>query len=316
MNLRDLRYLIAVAERRHFGRAAEACTVSQPTLSAQLKKLEAYLGVTLIERGGKAVAVTPIGEEILALARQAVEQADAIVELARSRRDPMAGPLRLGIIPTLGPYLLPWIMAPLAERFPELALIVHEDLTDNLVAGLHVHTIDAALLALPIEAGDLDSLALFDEPFWLAHPPGHPFAKAKTIREQDLLDANLLLLAEGHCLRDQALAVCGLAEGRSASSRPGAPSGDLRATSLETLRQMVAAGYGCTLLPALAVQSGRRRAAALDTRPLDLPDAKRRIGLLFRKSFPRRQGMARLGEAIVGCLPETVHPLGDGRAAQ
>jgi LysR family hydrogen peroxide-inducible transcriptional activator len=316
MNLRDLRYLIAVAERCHFGRAAEACAVSQPTLSAQLKKLEASLGVTLIERGGKAVAVTPIGEEILALARQAVEQADAIVELARSRRDPLAGPLRLGIIPTLGPYLLPWIMAPLGERFPELALIVHEDLTDKLIAGLRAHTIDAALLALPIEAGDLGSLALFDEPFWLAHPPGHPFAAAKMIREQDLLDANLLLLAEGHCLRDQALAVCGLAEGRPASSRPDATASDLRATSLETLRQMVAAGYGCTLLPALAVQSGRHGAAALDTRPLDLPDAKRRIGLLFRKSFPRRQGMARLGEAIVGCLPETVHPLGDGPTSE
>jgi LysR family hydrogen peroxide-inducible transcriptional activator len=312
MNLRDLRYLIAVAEQRHFGRAAEACAVSQPTLSTQLKKLEAFLGATLIERGGKTVTVTPMGEEIVALARQAVEQADAIVELARSRRDPLAGPLRLGIIPTLGPYLLPWIMAPLAARFPDLALIVHEDLTDNLIDRLRSHSLDAALLALPIPAGDLESLALFDEPFWLATPPGHPLAAAKTVRERDLLETNLLLLAEGHCLRDQALAVCGLAEQRSASSRPGATSGDLRATSLETLRQMVAAGYGCTLLPALAVQSGHHQATALDTRPLDLPDAKRRIGLLFRKSFPRRQGLARLGAAIVGCLPETVRPLRDG----
>ena len=303
MNLRDLRYLIAVAERRHFGRAAEACAVSQPTLSAQLKKLEAFLGVTLIERGGKAVTVTPIGEEIVALARQTVEQADAIVELARSRRDPLAGPLRLGIIPTLGPYLLPWIMVPLAERFPELTLIVHEDLTDNLIAGLRSHSIDTALVALPIEASDFDSLALFDEPFWLAYPPGHAFATAKTIRERDLLDANLLLLAEGHCLREQALAVCGLTTQAS-----GARSGDLRATSLETLRQMVAAGYGCTLLPALAVPTGRHGAPALDVRPLDLPDAERRIGLLFRKSFSRRQGLERLGEAIVDVLPKTVRP--------
>jgi LysR family hydrogen peroxide-inducible transcriptional activator len=316
MNLRDLRYLIAVAEQRHFGRAAEACAVSQPTLSAQVKKLEAYLGVTLIERGGKTVAATPMGEEVVALARLAVEQADAIVELARSRRDPLAGPLRLGIIPTLGPYLLPWVMAPLAKRFPELALVVHEDLTDNLVAGLRSHSLDAALLALPIEAGDLECRPLFDEPFWLATPPGHPLAAAKTIRERDLLDANLLLLAEGHCLRDQALAVCGLGDRRPASSRPGATSGDLRATSLETLRQMVAAGYGCTLLPALAVQTGRHGTTTLDTRPLDLPDAKRRIGLLYRKSFPRRQGLERLGEAIVGCLPEVVRPLRDGRVAE
>jgi LysR family hydrogen peroxide-inducible transcriptional activator len=299
MNLRDLGYLVAVADQRHFGRAAEACHVSQPTLSAQLKKLEDYLGVTLFERTNKRVTITAVGAEMVRHARLALEQEAAIKALAAARQAPLTGTLRLGIIPTLGPYLLPWIMRPLAERFPDLKLVLDEDLTENLVGKLKAHELDAALLALPLEDRELESLALFVEPFWVAYPPGHRLETMAEIREADLTGANLLLLAEGHCLRDQALSLC---RGAARTAGPG----DLRATSLETLRQMVAAGYGCTLLPALAVRGQRRRNAPLDARPLELPRAEREIGIVFRRSFPRRPDLALLGDLILAQLPDGV----------
>ena len=176
MNLRDLHYLVAVADARHFGRAAEICHVSQPTLSTQLTKLEAELGITLLERSSKAVAVTPLGAAVVARARAVLEQAEAIKEIARGARDPMSGPLALGIIPTLAPYLLPWILAPLNRHFPDLELSLHEDLTDHLLARLRAHELDAALVALPIDDPDLETLPLFDEAFWVAYPPEHRFA--------------------------------------------------------------------------------------------------------------------------------------------
>lgn len=305
MNLRDLRYLVAVAEERHFGRAAASCNVSQPTLSAQLKKLEDYLGLQLFERSNKSVAVTPQGEAVVARARQALEQADAILEIAAASRDPMAGPLTLGIIPTLGPYLLPWILGPIGRKFPALELILREDMTDHLVAQLKAHEIDAALLALPLEEAELAALPLFDEPFWVAHPPEHPFAKRARIAEKDLAKEDLLLLAEGHCLRDQALSVCGQRQGKD--KQPGI--GNLQATSLETLRQMVAAGYGCTLLPALALHGRRSRRSLLDAKPMSAAKASRRVALVFRKTFPRRDSLAQLAELIRSKLPAAVAPL-------
>lgn len=302
MNLRDLHYLVAVADERHFGRAAEHCHVSQPTLSAQLKKLEAELGVTLLERSSKAVAVTPLGEAVVALARALLEQAEAIKEIARGARDPMAGPLALGIIPTLAPYLLPWILAPLNRRFPALELSLHEDLTDHLLAQLRGHELDAALIALPLDDPDLEAIPLFEEAFWVAYPPGHRFAGQETVTEAELRREHLLLLAEGHCLRDQALAVCGM-------KPPSAPHlAGLQATSLETLRQMVAAGYGCTLLPALAL-AGRPRKAPLDVKPVAGGAAARRIALVFRKTFPRRATLERLADFIRGELPDAVMPV-------
>ena len=314
MNLRDLRYLVAVAEERHFGRAASACNVSQPTLSSQLKKLEDYLGLQLFERSNKSVAVTPLGEAVVARARQALEQADAILEIAEANRDPMAGPLTLGIIPTLGPYLLPWILAPIGRAFPALELVLREDLTDHLLELLKAHELDAAVLALPVEDAELAALPLFDEPFWVAHPPEHPFAKRAKVAEKDLVRADLLLLAEGHCLRDQALSVCGQEgrgqSGRGQSGRGKLPRlGNLQATSLETLRQMVAAGYGCTLLPALALHGRRSRRAPLDAKPIDAAKASRRIALVFRKTFPRRGSLEQLAELIRGKLPDAVQPL-------
>ena len=302
MNLRDLRYLVAIADERHFGRAAAACNVSQPTLSSQLKKLEAYLGVTLFERSNKAVMITPLGEIVVGRARAALEQADAILDIAQASRDPMTGPLTLGLIPTLGPYLLPWILAPIHRRFPALELTIREDLTDHLLAQLKAHEIDAALLALPLAERDLAVLPLFDEPFWVAHPPQHRFARRARVAEKDLAEEDLLLLAEGHCLRDQALSVCG-----KAGEAPAHRLGNLQATSLETLRQMVAAGYGCTLLPALALHGRRTRRSPVDAKPI--ANASRRIAIVYRRSFPRGACLEQLAIFIRGCLPEAVRPL-------
>ena len=301
MNLRDLRYLVAVAEQRHFGRAAALCNVSQPTLSAQLKKLEEQLGVTLLERTNKSVTVTPLGAAVVQRARAALEQADAILEIAQAGRDPMAGPLILGVIPTLGPYLLPWILAPIGRRFPALELVLREDLTDRLLAQLRAHEIDAALMALPVADPELTVLPIFDEPFWVAFPPGHRFAERARIAEKDLLAEDLLLLAEGHCLRDQALSVCG-----PRAAPPAGRVGNLQATSLETLRQMVAAGYGCTLLPALALQAPRTRRSPVDAKPMRAAAASRRIAIVHRRSFPRVACLEQLAAFIRDKLPDSV----------
>ena len=304
MNLRDLRYLVAVAEKRHFGQAAEACHVSQPTLSAQLKKLEGYLGVTLIERTNKSVAITPIGEAILARARLAVEQADAIVQIARSHRDPMAGPFRLGVIPTLGPYLIPLLLGPLRARFPDFELILSEETTARLLARLEAHEIDAALLATVTEDPRLDEIALFDEPFWLAYPRGHAFDQQEEIGERELQEADLLLLADGHCLRDQVREVC-----RGATDAADDAVGDLRASSLETILQLVAAGYGCTLVPALAMRGPWTTDMGVMSRSLDLPSARRRVRLVFRASFPRRAALEAIASLTLAQLPNTVSAL-------
>src|ERR1700742_3728882 len=206
MTLRELRYLIALADRAHFGRAAEDCHISQPTLSTQIRKLEEYLGVSLIERNAKSVSLTPIGEEVVRSARQIVAQADALLAATKVPRGPLEGRLSIGIIPTLGPYFLPSFIPLTKSHFPQLQLVVHEDLTQHLLERLRGYQIDAALLALPLEDHDLDQLPLFDEPFWFACPPQHPLAQADRVSEDDLKDETLLLLADGHCLRGQALA--------------------------------------------------------------------------------------------------------------
>jgi LysR family hydrogen peroxide-inducible transcriptional activator len=300
MTLRELRYLVALADHGHFGRAAEACHVSQPTLSTQLRKLEEYLGATLFERTNKALHITPIGEQIVAKARRVLAEADSIVELARRKAGPLSGPINLGVIPTLSPYLLPWLLPALKDAFPELRLIVHEDLTDHLLERLKAHRIDAALLALPIDENELEALPLFDEPFFFACPPGHPLARAKAIKTSDLQKEHLLLLTDGHCLRDQALAACGFDEA------PAEDEGtDFRATSLETIRQMVAAGMGCTLLPAMALGSGQDH--HLEIRPL-AGEASRRIGLVWRKTYPKAADLECLADVIRRTHPPSVRP--------
>jgi len=299
MTLRELRYLVALADRGHFGRAAEECCVSQPTLSTQLKKLEGYLGVTLIERNARAFAFTPIGEDIAAQARRVVRQVDDLISTARTASGPLVGPLRLGVIPTLAPYFLPWLVPLVKGRYQRLQLVVHEDLTQHLVERLRNYEIDAALLALPLDGEDFEALPLFDEPFWLACPPGHSLADSKTITQADLRGVPLLLLADGHCLRGQALAACG----RFGDEDVDEVIDDFRAVSLETICQLVASGFGCTLLPALAALPPQRPAPSFVIRPLHSPNDSRRVGLVWRRGYPKAQELALLGDLIIDNPP-------------
>lgn len=305
MNLRDLKYVVAVAETRHFGRAAERCFVSQPTLSGQIKKLEEELGVAIFERTSRSVEVTPIGEAILAHARQILEQAEAIEALAGEYRDPLVGPLRIGAIPTLSPYLMPLILRPLRQKHPQMKLVLSEELTDTLLERLRKYEIDAALLATPVEDPDLEAVDLFDEPFWIAYPRGHPFNDKEEITQEDLDSAELLLLSEGHCLAKQAMAVCNMNERRAQGEMA-----DLRASSLETLLQLVGAGFGCTLVPALAMRGSWTTDTGIIARELEIPDAYRRISLVYRHSFPRRAALTAFADVINEHLPNTVHRLG------
>ncbi len=287
MNLRDLRYLLAVVEHGHFGRAAEVCGVSQPTLSVQIRKLEALLGVTLFERTSKTVAPTIACERLLDHVRGAVAAADSILAVARGLRDPLAGQFRLGIIPTLAPYLLPLIFAPLREALPALDVEPWEDQTASLFERLRSHELDAALLATggSNDEPDLTSQPLFAEPFIAALPPEHPLAAREVVAEEDLAE-DILVLSEGHCLRDQALAACG---------RSGAMGGPLRAASLSTLLNMVAAGYGTTLIPGLA--AGAAQDAGIVLRPL-AARAGRTIRIVWRARFPRRVAVEAVGKVI------------------
>lgn len=293
MNLRDLRYLLAVAEQGHFGRAAQACGVSQPTISIQLRKLEAQLGIALFERGGKGVAPTQACERLLGHAREAVAAAEAILATAREARDPLAGRFRLGIIPTLAPYLLPLVFAAWREALPGLEIEPWEDQTDALLARLRAHDLDAALLATEADAPDLVSRALFDEPFLAALPADHVLARQATVSEGELA-RDILLLADGHCLRDQALAACG-PSGEAAGLRGGA----MRAASLPTLLNMVAAGYGTTLIPGLA--AGAAQDAGLVLRPLAV-GAGRTVRIAWRAAFPRRGAVEAVGDVVAGRL--------------
>jgi LysR family hydrogen peroxide-inducible transcriptional activator len=284
LKLKDLRYLVAVADTRHFGRAAERCFVSQPTLSTQLKKLEEYLGVQLIERQPKRVALTAAGEEIVARARRILEASDEVVTLARTHRDPLAGALRIAMLPTIGPYLLPRVAREITKALPRLDLRLYEYPTAAMLAKLRAGEIDLGILALPVDLDGLEARELYDETFMVAVPATHPLAKRPTIRVQDLQGETLLLLEDGHCLRDQALAVCSHASMQEKQ--------DFRATSLETLRQMVATGAGVTLLPELATHGAYRHARGVVVRPFARPAPLRRIGGVWRKTTARHAAIA------------------------
>jgi LysR family hydrogen peroxide-inducible transcriptional activator len=273
-------------------------------LSGQIKKLEDHLGVTVFERTNRSVEVTPVGQAIIDRARLALEQAEAIEQLARAHQDPLAGPLRIGVIPTLSPYLMPLILVPLRRLYPQTRLVLSEEITDSLLARLHHHEIDAALLATPVDDPDLTAMPLFDEPFWLAHPRTHPLQEKDEVTAKDLEEIDLLLLAEGHCLTHQVMEVCHLVDREQTGEM-----GDLRAASLETLLHLVGAGFGCTLVPALAIRGGWMTDTGIIARRLDLPDACRRISLVFRRSFPRRPALDAFAGVIRDHLPNTVRPL-------
>lgn len=307
MNLRDLRYLVALDEHRHFGRAAEASFVSQPTLSTQLKKLEDELGVQLIERGNP-VMLTEVGRAIVTRAREVLREVEQIREEARRHRDPEAGSLRLGLFPTLGPYLLPHVMPQLRARFPQLELYLVEEKTELLLQMLQHGELDAAILALPVEVhGAIEQEVLFDEPFVLALPADQPPPLHLPVPVPELKAQSLLLLEEGHCLRDQALEVCTRAGARERSG--------FRATSLETLRQMVAAGVGMTLLPVLSVKPPVATNPSLRLLPFEAPAPRRTLGLLWRRQSARAPLMPALA-GVLRSLPEgllATEDLADGR---
>ncbi|MCM2310371.1 MAG: LysR substrate-binding domain-containing protein [Steroidobacteraceae bacterium] len=296
MNLRDLRYLVALADERHFGKAAERCFVSQPTLSAQIRKLEEYLGVPLVERQPRRVSLTPTGEKIVERARRTLQEADAIVEIARTDRDPLSGALRLALIPTVGPYLLPHVVGPLRKAVPRLKLMLYEYQTAPLLEKLRAGEIDLGIIALPMPTEGLETEAVYDEPFTLAVPANHPLADRDKVKLDDLKDETLLLLEDGHCLRDHALSVCSRIRLNQEQ--------DYRATSLETLRQMVAAGHGITLLPELAAATPVGTARGLRIKPFSRPAPVRTIGAVWRKSTTRGKAIDAVTAAIRTAMKE------------
>ena len=293
MNLRDLRYLVALADLRHFGKAADACFVSQPTLSTQIRKLEDELGVALVERAPRKVMLTAVGQDVVQRARRIVADVEQMKEAARRSRDPESGSLRLGVFPTLGPYLLPHVVPQLRERFPHLELLLVEEKSDVLLQSLREGKLDAALLALPVHDEQLHAEFLFEEPFVFAAPVRHPLAAQDSLAMSQISDETLLLLEDGHCLRDQALDVCRLSGAQEKSG--------FRATSLETLRQMVAAGVGVTLLPALSVHAPIVQPANIRLVKFSEPAPSRRIALVWRKSSAMEAFLQQLAD-IVGTL--------------
>jgi LysR family hydrogen peroxide-inducible transcriptional activator len=304
VNLRDLRYLVALAEHRHFGRAAAASFVSQPTLSTQIKKLEDELGVALVERTPRKVLLTEVGREIAQRAREVLNEVDQIRAIARRTLDPESGTVRLGIFPTLGPYLLPHVVPAIRERFPRLELLLVEEKTEIVLRLLREGKLDAGVLALPVHDDQLHAEFLFEEPFVLAVPEQHELSHRKALKMDDLADQSLLLLDDGHCLRDQALEVCHLS---GANEKSG-----FRATSLETLRQMVAANVGITLLPTLAVQPPVAHSDNVHLVPFrGNQTPSRRIAMVWRKSSAMSGFLKKLAE-IFRELPKG---LLDARAA-
>lgn len=298
MNLRDLDYICAVAKHKHFGRAAESCNVSQPTLSGQIKKLEGSLGVTLFERSHKGIRVTDIGEEIISIAQEARDAARRIRTVALSAQDPLAGSLSLGLIPTIAPYLIPMFVGQLATKLPKLAMTYREDITDRLNDDLLSGDLDAAILATPPEEESLTCIPLYSEPFWLIFPEDHELTHLDHASMSDVKQDDVLLLTEGHCFRDQALSICRPAQRRQRQS--------LRATSLETLINLVASGLGVTLVPALAMRGGWTNDLGLKSHKLTDTTASRQIYLTYRKRFPRVAALEALADLIQNGVPSSV----------
>jgi LysR family transcriptional regulator, hydrogen peroxide-inducible genes activator len=295
LKLKDLRYLVAVADTRHFGKAAARCFVSQPTLSAQLKKLEDYLGVQLIERHPRRIALTEAGAQVVSRARRIIEASDEIVTLAGLRRDPLAGRLRVALLPTIGPYLLPLVATRIRKKLPRVDLLLYEYQTGPMLEQLQSGDIDLGILALPVPADGLAQRDLYAEPFVVAVPDQHALADRKSLKASDLDGQTLLLLEDGHCLRDQALDVC--------SHTRIQEKQDFRATSLETLRQMVASGAGITLLPELASHGAYGNARGVRIVPFARPVPTRRIGALWRKTTARTAAIDAVCAVIAEMAP-------------
>ena len=310
MTLTELRYIVAVARERHFGRAAEACHVSQPTLSVAIKKLEDELDVKLFERGGAEVSVTALGEQIVRQAQVVIEQAGQIKEIAKAGKDPLHGPLRLGIIYTIGPYLLPDLVRQAIERTPQMPLMLQENFTVKLLEMLRTGEIDCAILAEPFPDAGLAIAPLYDEPFFAAVPRDHPLAQHSSVSADALKNETMLLLGNGHCFRDHVLEVC--PEFARFSSNAEGIRKSFEGSSLETIKHMVAAGMGITLVPRLSVPEGallpkKRGKDEAFVKYLPVQDDKgappptRRVVLAWRRSFTRYEAIAALRNAVYAC---------------
>jgi LysR family transcriptional regulator, hydrogen peroxide-inducible genes activator len=298
MTLTDLRYIVALARERHFGRAAEKCFVSQPTLSVAVKKLEDELGVILFERSPQEVRVTPIGERVIAQAERVLSEATQLAEVAAAGKNPLAGPLRLGVIYTIGPWLLPKLVPLLRARAPEMPLLLEENYTHRLLEKLKSAELDVAILALPIDEPGLVAQPVYDEAFRALVPANHPWTKLKTIDPAKLLEQPLLMLGRGNCFRDQVLDLC-------TRAGEGGPQ-VLEGSSLETIRHMVASGVGITVMPSTAVDDIPKSDPLLRVRPFVDPTPTRRVGIVWRTSFPRHQAIDLLRRALLDCkLPGT-----------
>jgi len=296
MTLTELKYIVAVARERHFGRAAEACFVSQPTLSVAIRKLEDELGVQLFERGSAEVSVTPIGLQVVEQAQRVLEQTNTIREIASQGRDPLAGPLRLGVIYTIGPYLLPRLVQRVIDDAPRMPLILQENFTTKLLESLRQGDLDVAILADPFPDAGLMTRGVYDEPFVAAVPRRHPWSKRKAIASSELKGETMLLLGAGHCFRDHVLEVC--PEMARFSQASGGIQKTFEGSSLETIRHMVASGIGITVLPMMAAARDRDD-GLLRYVPFEAPAPQRRISLAWRKSFPRLQAIEALRGAIL-----------------
>jgi LysR family transcriptional regulator, hydrogen peroxide-inducible genes activator len=300
LSLRDLEYLVAVADHLHFGHAAAACAVSQPALSGQIRKVEELLQVPLFERGRRRVVVTRRGEAVVRQARRVLAEARRLVDLAKGFEEPLAGPFALGAIATLGPYLFPHLLGPLRRRFPRAELVLSEARTAELLDALAAGDLDAALVSLPIRREGLSLAALFFEPFLLVHPPDHPLASSRPLTVGGLAPDKLLLLEEGHCVRDQALALCGAL---GAQERR-------HATGLETLRHMVAAGAGYSIVPALAATPHAMLDGMVRYTPFDEADAGRTVALVWRATDPREEQFGLLARFVREVVPRAVQAVG------
>jgi len=301
MTLTEFKYIVAVAREHHFGRAAEACFVSQPTLSVAIRKLEEELGVVLFERGGNEVTVTSVGERIVAQAQRVLEEAAQIKEMAKVGRDPLAGALRVGVIYTISPYLLPSLVRQLLHDAPQMPLVLNENFTIKLLELLKTGEIDVAIVALPLPETGMLIQPLYDEPFMVAVPKGHPWEGRKRITSDELASESLLLLGEGHCFRDQVLEICHSVKTRER----GTLARTMEGGSLETIRQMVAGGVGVTVLPATSIGAGGVNSELIRILPFARPVPERRVGLAWRKSFPRPEAIEVLRNSILACnLPQ------------
>jgi LysR family hydrogen peroxide-inducible transcriptional activator len=305
MTLNELRYIVAVARERHFGRAAEACFISQPTLSVAVKKLEEELGLSLFERRRGEVSVTPVGERIVAQAQRVLEEASGIRQIARQGQNQLDGPLRIGAIYTIGPYLLPHLIPQLSERAPKMPLIIEENYTANLADQLKRGELDVILISLPFDEPGVVTMPLYEEPFVLLIPSSHPLNQKPDFELADLRNEDVLLLGPGHCFRDQVLQVCPECVGRSRTD--GSTAQTLEGGSLETIRYMVAGGLGVTILPCSAAGADRFSERLLSIRRFGHDAPSRRVALAWRKSFPRPEAIEALRDAVLSCEMSCVH---------